>query len=63
MKCRFCNAPAIVVITLSKGCICYPDDREQALCAQHLVRATPLGDEELKEDLTAEQFFKNGGKL
>lgn len=41
--CRFCGQPAAVRVALSQGCLCYPDDREQYLCGQHLLRATPLG--------------------
>jgi phage portal protein BeeE len=32
---------------MSEGCFCYPNDREQALCAQHVIRATPIGAMEL----------------
>jgi hypothetical protein len=40
--CRFCGAASIGVYAFDEGCLCYPDDREQALCPQHVVRATPL---------------------
>jgi len=43
MKCRFCDEGAVAVFSLSAGCVCHPNDREQALCAQHIERATPLG--------------------
>lgn len=41
--CRFGDRPAIARYALSDGCVCYPDDREQDLCVQHILRATPLG--------------------
>lgn len=42
--CRFGHSvEAAVRVDLSEGCICFPEDREQALCAQHYVRMTPLG--------------------
>ena len=43
MRCRFCSAPAAATYALDAGCLCYPEDREQALCVQHIIRATPLG--------------------
>lgn len=52
MTCRFCGAAAVAVFALPRGCICYPDDREQALCPQHVIRATPLGGMTLLRDLT-----------
>ena len=33
---------ATVRIAVSKGCVCRPDDREQALCAQHYINCEPL---------------------
>lgn len=52
MKCRFCTDQAVAVFDLPLGCVCLPCDRVQALCMQHIVRATPLGGIELREDLT-----------
>jgi len=50
MKCRFgCNDPPIVRVRLEAGCVCFPDDKEQLLCAQHLVCMTPLGDWSITE--------------
>lgn len=43
MRCRFCGEPAIIHVALEKGCACYPDDREQWLCAQHLYKVEPIG--------------------
>lgn len=57
MTCRFCSDGAVAVFTLSDGCICYPDDREQALCWHHAMRATPLGGMELRQDLTVGAEF------
>jgi hypothetical protein len=42
-QCRFGDGPAAVHIKLAKGCVCYPDDREQHLCMQHWYRSEPLG--------------------
>lgn len=44
LKCRFCDSPAVAVFRLDAGCACHPNDREQALCEQHVVKATPIGD-------------------
>jgi hypothetical protein len=53
--CRFCSDP---VFELSAGCVCYPDDRYQALCMQHVIKATPLGGRmTLIEDLTVDGGF------
>jgi hypothetical protein len=45
--CRFlergCTAPAVVRVAMDQGCVCYPADREQWLCAQHEHRSEPLG--------------------
>jgi hypothetical protein len=55
ISCRFDHrAPADAIYALSDGCLCYPDDREQALCRQHIDRATPLGTMTLVRDLGVE---------
>jgi hypothetical protein len=41
----------MAVFSLEKGCFCYPDDRQQALCPQHYVKATPIGKMELVQVL------------
>ncbi len=45
--CRFavygCPYEAVVKIELSDGCACFPEDHEQALCAQHLCNVSPRG--------------------
>lgn len=48
--CRLCGAPSCTVVALSHGCICYPDDRVQALCCHHAERITPLGSIDMVAD-------------
>jgi hypothetical protein len=60
VKCRFCTAPALARYAMDRGFVCFPDDREQALCAQHIIRATPLGSMELLEDYTLEKVIERG---
>lgn len=39
-ECRFgprCQE-AVVFVAVPEGCICFPDDREQWLCAQHYLK-------------------------
>lgn len=55
--CRFCGSPAVAVFSVPDGCSCYPDDREQALCMQHVVKRNPLGEMILIEDLTVGGAF------
>ena len=43
LPCRFCGASAVGIYYFDKGCGCYPNDRLQALCAQHVDKATPIG--------------------
>ncbi len=57
LECRFGCGPAIAVFAMDRGCVCYPDDRQQALCMQHIVRATPLGRMTVVRDLTADAEF------
>jgi hypothetical protein len=52
VSCRFGDGEAVAVVALERGCIAYPDDREQALCLHHLFRARPLGGMLLAADLT-----------
>lgn len=42
--CRFCGTPAVARYAMDQGCVCYPYDREQDLCATHAYKATPLGE-------------------
>jgi hypothetical protein len=46
------NAEAVAVFDMPGGCVCFPEDRKQALCMQHVVKANPLAGMELREDLT-----------
>lgn len=55
--CRFGDGPAVAVFALSDGCACFPDDREQALCAQHALKASPIGAMTLTKDLTVGAAF------
>lgn len=44
-KCRFDHDDeAVARVTLTEGCLVYPDDREQLLCLQHLHSMTAMGD-------------------
>lgn len=44
VRCRFNgHAQAVALVAVSRGCACYPDDRLQALCPQHIVSSEPLG--------------------
>jgi len=42
-QCRFGDGPATVRVIMSKGCVCYPEDREQYLCEHHWYKSTPSG--------------------
>jgi hypothetical protein len=56
-SCRFCDSKPVAVFAFDSGCVCYPEDRRQALCMQHVVRATPLGSMQLAQDLTCDGAF------
>ena len=56
VACRFCAWVAVARFALPQGCACYPDDREQALCVQHVVNAEPIGAMELIEVLDVPQW-------
>jgi hypothetical protein len=47
VRCRFCDTEAIALYAMDKGCFCHPNDREQALCPQHITSATPIGSMEM----------------
>jgi hypothetical protein len=49
--CRFGDGPAVVRVALDKGCVCYPDDREQWLCYHHRWKSTPIGSFDVIEEL------------
>jgi len=45
VPCRFDhNTPAVGRYKTPDGCVCYPDDREQDLCAQHVIKNGMIGD-------------------
>ena len=56
-RCRFCDDLAVAVFDLPRGCACFPDDRVQALCMQHIVKANDLAGMSLKVDLTVDGAF------
>jgi hypothetical protein len=56
--CRFCGQPALGRFTMSAGCVCKPDDREQDLCLHHTMRANPLGSMQLIADYTTDGAFR-----
>lgn len=56
MKCRFCHRPAVATFHLDAGCLCFPDEREHGYCIQHILRARPMGNMELREVLQQEEF-------
>ena len=64
MTCSLCDDPAAGRFRLSRGCVAFPDDREQFLCLSHVCKSQPLGTFELVEDLRpegAEGVFGRGG--
>ena len=43
VQCRFrCSSPAVARYYTPGGCVCFPGDKEQNLCAQHATNAEPL---------------------
>ncbi len=52
-QCRFGDGPAAARFRTPQGCVCFPDDREQDLCMQHIIKDGTLGDKvEMIEDYT-----------
>jgi hypothetical protein len=51
-QCRFGDGPTVVRVALDKGCVCFPGDREQALCAHHWYKSEPLGSFDVIEQYT-----------
>ena len=45
--CRFGDGRAVALFAMDEGCVCFPDDRRQSLCPQHILRASPCGSMEL----------------
>lgn len=57
IACRFGDSsPAVARFAMDRGCVCYRDDREQDLCAQHIINAEPLGSMEVIEVYEPEVF-------
>jgi hypothetical protein len=50
-KCSMCFDEAVAIYYLARGCIAWPDQTLQALCAHHEKRSQPLGGMELLKDL------------
>ena len=47
-QCRFEDgSPAVARLSTPRGCVCFPEDREQDLCAQHIVKWGIFGDAEI----------------
>ena len=45
VPCRFGDhSPAVGRYKTPEGCVCYPDDREQDLCAQHIIKDGMIGE-------------------
>jgi hypothetical protein len=54
VPCLLCGHPAIAIFSMPGGCVVHPREEVQALCPQHIVRATPLGGMGLLVDLRAD---------
>lgn len=39
--CRFDGELAVAAYATPAGCVAYPDDKQQVLCRQHELKATP----------------------
>lgn len=44
-KCRHCDDHAVARYKTPQGCVCFPDDREQDLCMQHIIKDGMIGDD------------------
>lgn len=56
LKCRHgCQGNVVVRVSVPGGCVCFPKDRKQYLCAQHLVK---LSDGNLKGFKVIEDYRK-----
>jgi hypothetical protein len=42
-SCRHCDSPAVARFKTPNGCVCFPEDREQDLCMQHIIKDGMLG--------------------
>jgi hypothetical protein len=43
-SCRHCGSPAVARFKTPQGCVCFPEDREQDLCMQHIIKDGMLGE-------------------
>lgn len=60
--CRFgCGDPVYGIFMMDRGCICYPNDRIQALCLQHAMKSEPIGEMEMIEIETTTTEDINSG--
>lgn len=56
--CRFDDQLMVAAVAVPGGCMCYPDDRQQFLCAQHFDRMSPIdGADLLWLDPQVEHWF------
>ncbi|MDB5237464.1 MAG: hypothetical protein JWL88_566 [Parcubacteria group bacterium] len=46
-RCRFGCAIAIAKFSIPEGCESFPNDTEQCLCVEHVLKTKPLGDMQL----------------
>ena len=53
--CRFGDGSlAVARFATPRGCVCYPDDREQDLCYQHVIKWGIIGDAKVLIDYMKE---------
>lgn len=58
-RCRFDGSLAVAAYITPEGCVAYPDDKQQVLCWQHEMKATPHGGMML---LAANSLWKTRGE-
>lgn len=56
-QCRFDDGEAIAAFAMDEGCFCHPEDRAQALCLHHAMRANPNGNMILIQDFSEGEAF------
>lgn len=57
IECLLCGAPAIAIYNMPGGCYVYPQVKIQALCPQHIIKASPQNGMELIEDLREDKSY------
>lgn len=58
--CRFgCREPAVATLATPRGCLCFPDDREQTLCLHHAMRATAPGASLIRYESEADGWVRD----